>query len=159
MLKTLALSAWFVLHPVHVTLTSIDHIADTDSLKVFVRMYYDDFLLDYSLSGRIWPDENSTADKAFPADLMNNYLDEKVNIIVNNKQLKGKLLNLILEDNEISMNLLYRSEKKPRIITVRNLIMTGLYDDQANMTIIRINDFEEGVMLTPLKTEQTFGLN
>ncbi len=158
MLKILALSVWFVLHPVHVTLTSIDHVPDTDSLKVFVRMYYDDFLLDYSLSGMTGRDGNSRDDHTFPEDLMNNYLSEKVNIIVNNKHLKGKLLNLTLEDNEISMNLLYRIEKKPRIITVRNLIMTGLYSDQANMTIIRINDFEEGVMLTPSKTEETFSL-
>jgi len=34
--------------------------------------------------------------------------------------------------------------------------MTGLYEDQANMTIIRAGSFEEGVKLTPEKTEQTF---
>ncbi|OFY63131.1 MAG: hypothetical protein A2V64_09390 [Bacteroidetes bacterium RBG_13_43_22] len=158
MVKTLALSIWFVFHPVHVTLTSIDHIQDTDSLKVFVRMYYDDFLLDYSLSGLTSTGEDFLNSNKFPEDLMNNYMNEKVNIIVNNKPLKGKLLNLDLENNEISMNILYRTDKKPRIITVRNLIMTGLYSDQANMTIIRVNDFEEGVMLTPLKTEQTFSL-
>lgn len=159
MLKALALSIWFVFHPVHVTLTSIDHVRNTDSLKVFVRMYYDDFLQDYLLSGG----ENFTVKKlqnsgTFPCDLMNKYLEEKVNIIVDNKQLKGKLLNIEQEDNEIRTNLLYRSGKKPKVITVRNLIMTGLYTDQANMTIIRINDFEEGVMLTPLKTEETFSL-
>jgi hypothetical protein len=159
MLKALVLSIWFVFHPVHVTLTSIDHVRNTDSLKVFVRMYYDDFLQDYLLSGG----ENFTVKKlqksgTFPYDLMNKYLDEKVNIIVDNKQLKGKLLNIEQEDNEIRTNLLYRSDKKPKVITVRNLIMTGLYTDQANMTIIRIDDFEKGVMLTPLKTEETFNL-
>src|SRR4030042_5818066 len=158
MLRALAFSVWFAFHPVHVTLTSIDHVPDTDSLKVFVRMYYDDFLLDYSLSGMTGAEEYSQADRTFPEELMNNYLDEKVNIRVNNKLLKGKLLKLTLADNEISMNLLYSSDKNPRMITVRNLIMTGLYSDQANMTIIRINDFEEGVMLTPLNTEQTFTL-
>lgn len=159
MLKAFVLSIWFVFHPVHVTLTSIDHVRNTDSLKVFVRMYYDDFLQDYSLSGG----ENFTGKKlqksgTFPYDLMNKYLEAKVSIIVDNKQLKGKLLNIEQEDNEISTNLLYRLEKKPKVITVRNLIMTGLYTDQANMTIIRINNFEEGVMLTPLKTEETFSL-
>ncbi len=140
-------------------MTSIDHVKDTDSLKVFVKMYYDDFLLDYSRSGLSLPFNIEQTDDSFPHDLMNNYIDEKVIITINNKQLKGKLLNLKLEDNEISMNLLYRSDKKPHVITIKNLIMTDLYSDQANMTIIRINDFEEGVMLTPLKTEETFKLN
>jgi hypothetical protein len=159
MLEALVLSIWFVFHPVHVTLTSIDHVRNTDSLKVFVRMYYDDFLQDYLLSGgENYKVKELQKSGTFPYDLMNKYLDEKVNIIVDNKQLKGKLLNIEQEDNEIRTNLLYRSDKKPKVITVRNLIMTGLYTDQANMTIIRINDFEEGVMLTPLKTEETFRL-
>ncbi len=158
MLKILALSFWLVFHPVHVTLTSIDHVTNTDSLKVFVRMYYDDFLLDYSLSGLELPDGAEQFENTFPTDLMTDYLDKKVNIIINNKQLTGQLLNLTLEDNEISMNLLYRSDREPRVITVKNKIMTELYSDQANMTIIRINNFEEGIMLTPLRTEETFEL-
>ena len=158
MLKSLVLSVWFIIHPVHVTLTSIDHIRGTDSLQVFVRMYYDDFLRDYSLSGLLGSQADYQQNKRFPEDLMKGYINEKVKIIINNKQLKGKLLNIALEDNEISMNLLYKTDKKPKTITVRNQIMTGLYSDQANMTIIRINDFEEGVMLTPLNTEQTFTL-
>jgi hypothetical protein len=36
--------------------------------------------------------------------------------------------------------------------------MTELYADQANMMIIRVNDFEEGVKLTPEIREQTFNL-
>lgn len=157
MLKTLVLSLWIFFHPVHVSLTSIDHVPGTDSLKVFVRMFYDDFLLDYKLF-----DTNNeivkeiTVNHSFPAELMNKYLDEKVNISINNKQLSGKLLNLTLEDNEISMNLLYRSDKKPKTISVRNEIMTGLYADQANMTMIRIKNFEEGIKLTPEQPEQTF---
>lgn len=159
MIKATLLSVWFLVHPVHVTMTSIDHVKDTDSLKVFVKMYYDDFLLDYALSGLELPCDANKNDDPFPSDLMNNYLDGKVDIIINNKRLKGKLINLEMEDNEISMNLLYRSDIKPRVITVRNVIMTELYSDQANMTIIRINDFEEGVMFTSLKTEETFYLN
>lgn len=158
MLNILTLSILFIFHPVHVTLTSIDHVSETDSMKVFIRMYYDDFLLDYKLFDKSVKPEYLSEDQSFPADMMNKYLAEKVFISVNNKELKGKLLNLTLAlpENEISVNLIYRSDKKPDIITVRNEIMTALYDDQANMTIIRINDFEEGVKLTPEKKEQTF---
>jgi len=160
MLKILALFILFAYHPVHVTITSIDHVPDTDSLKVFVRMYYDDFLLDYKLFDQAAAIDDIIDDQSFPMHLMNKYIDKKVIIVVNNKELKGKLLNLMLSlpDNEISMNLLYRTDKKPEIITVRNEIMTGLYDDQANMTLVRMDDLEEGVKLTPYKTEQTFSL-
>ena len=160
MVKVLTVAILFIFHPVHVTLTSIDHVQDTDSMKVFIRMYYDDFLLDYKLFDKSVNADYISGNKSFPADLMNTYLAEKVIISVNNKELKGKLLNLTLaaRENEISVNMLYSSVRKPEIITVRNEIMTGLYADQANMTIIKINDFEEGVKLTPEKREQTFKL-
>lgn len=159
MFKLLAFSIWILFHPVHVTLTSIDKEKGNDSLKVFVKMYYDDFLLDYYLFDNANDSvKKIPAGQLIPAGLVNKYISEKVTIIVNNKELKGKLLKLDLTDNEISMDLLYKSAGKPRVLTVRNLIMTELYADQANMMIIRVNDFEEGVKLTPEIREQTFNL-
>lgn len=90
---------------------------------------------------------------------MERYLGEKIEIRVNEKQLSGKLHDLNIADNEISMNLEYKAGKKPRTITVKNLIMTGLYNDQANMIIVKVNEFEEGVKLTSGLTEQTFKIN
>lgn len=159
MIKTLSLCIWLTLHPVHVTLTSIENVPGTDSLKVFVKMSYNDFLIDYKLFDKKVEVPDVTDNQQFPSDLMKKYIDEKVNIFVNNKLVKGKLLNLTMTGDEISINLVYRSVKKPESITVRNQIMTSLYTDQANMTIIRINDFEKGVKLTPEKTEETFSLN
>jgi hypothetical protein len=159
MLKTLILSICFVFHPVHVTLTSIDYVPEADSFKVFVRLYYDDFLLDYRLSRGEGPSVNLSDNQIFPKNLMWQYINEKINIFVNDKQLNGQLVDLKLVGNEISMDLLYSSRKKPKTITVKNMIMTQLYSDQANMTIIRVNDFEEGIKLTSEVTEQTFKLN
>jgi len=147
-----------VFHPVHVTITSVDLVPGTDSLKVFIRLYYDDFLLDYNLYSNDEYAQDKNKDTIFPAELINNYINEKVIISINNKQLKGKLLNHAIIENEISANLLYRSEKKPKVICVKSLIMTGLYEDQANMVIIRINDLEEGIKLTPVETERTLRL-
>jgi hypothetical protein len=160
MLNILALSAWFLFHPVHVTLTSIDLAGGTDSMKVFVRMYYDDFLRDYRLfDSTSIPNDAAEGKKPFPEPLLNNYLNKKVNIRINNKLLTGKLLNQTLIDNEISMNLLFMAVKKPKVISVRNLILTEMYADQSNMTMIRINDFEEGVKLTPENNTVTYKLN
>jgi hypothetical protein len=158
MVKILALAISVLFHPVHVSLTSIDYVPDTDSVKVFVRMYYDDFLLDYKMFDKNADLKYLSDSKSFPAEMMGKYLSEKVIILADNKQLEGKLLNLVLvaRDNEISANLYFRTVVRPESIAVRNGIMTGLYDDQANMTIIRAGSFEEGVKLTPEKAEQIF---
>ena len=91
----------------------------------------------------------------FPSDLINQYFNSKVFIYVNDKLLIGKLLSANITDNDINLNLFYRSGKKPKSITVRNLILIGWYSDQTNLTIIRINNFEKGIKLTPERNEET----
>jgi hypothetical protein len=156
MFKTLFLSLWFSFHPVHVTLTSIDYIAEMDYYKVFVRMYFDDFLLDCKINNLNTKNDDFSDNKSESKDVMQKYIDEKIIIKVNDKQLTGKLLDMNLADNEISMNLKYVSVKKPKVITVKNFIMTDLHSDQSNMIIVKVKDFEEGIKLTSDLTEQTF---
>ena len=156
MLKALAISLWLIMHPGHVTMTSIDYIQGTDSLKVFCRMEFDDFLKDLQT---IDDDRNLYrlfSKQPFPSDLINQYFNSKVFIYANNKLLIGKLLSANITDTEINLNLIYRSSKKPKSITVRNMILTGWYSDQTNLMIIRINNFEKGIKLSPRHNEETF---
>jgi hypothetical protein len=119
-------------------------------------MYFDDFLLDYKLYGGDIQKESFSGDNSSSRDLMEKYLNDKIVIAVNEQKLSGKLKDMKLTDNEVSINLEYKSGEKLKSITVKNFIMTGLYSDQSNMIIVRINDFEEGVKLTSDLTEQTF---
>ena len=137
-------------------MTSIDYVQGTDSLKVSCRMEFDDFLKDLQT---IDDDRNLNrlfSKQPFPSDLINQYFNSKIFIYVNNKLLIGKLLSTNLNDNDINLSLFYRSVKKPKSITVRNLILTGWYSDQTNLMIIRINNFEKGIKLTPENNEETF---
>ncbi len=156
MLRALAISLCLIMHPGHVTMTSIDYVQGTDSLKVSCKMEFKDFLKDLQT---IDDDRNLNtifSKQPFPSDLINQYFNSKVFIYVNNILLIGKLLSANLTDNEINLNLFYRSGKKPKSITVRNTILTGWYSDQTNLMIIRINNFEKGIKLTPENNEETF---
>lgn len=156
MLRALAISLWLTMHPGHVTMTSIDYVKGNDSLKVSCRMEFDDFLKDLQT---IDDDRNLYtifSKQPFPTDLINQYFNSKVFIYVNNKLLIGKLLSANITDNEINLNLFYRSGKKPKKITVRNMILTGWYSDQTNLMIVRINNFEKGIKMTSGYNEETF---
>ena len=158
MVKALFFSIWFLFHPVHVTLTSIDYIQEMDYFKVFVRMYFDDFLLDCELNGNEIQNNDFLDNNSETKEVLEKYLEDKIIIKVNDKLISGKLQDMEMTDNEISMNLNYKTLDKPETISVKNLIMTGLYNDQANMIIVKINDFEQGVKLTSDITEQTFNI-
>ena len=156
MFKALVITLWLVIHPGHVTMTSIDYIEGTDSLKVSCRMEFEDFLKDIQT---IDDDRNLRrlfGKQPFPSDLINQYFNSKVFIYVNNNLLIGKLLSANLADNDINMHLIYRLNKKPKSLTVRNMILTGWYSDQTNLMIIRINKFEKGIKLNPVHNEETY---
>jgi hypothetical protein len=156
MLKILILPVLMMFHPVHVTLTTIEQDQGTDTMKVFFRMYYDDYLRDYKMYD---PDRNLeifSTDQSFPADLSNKYFNDKIHIYVNNKLLTGKVLAVTILDNEIFLNLVFHSEKDPKKIKIRNQISIGLYTDQTNMVFININKNEEAMRFTPDHDKETW---
>ena len=156
MLKTLILPILLIFHPVHVTLTTIDQVQGSDSMKVLFRMYYDDFLRDYKLYDPDCNLEKISVNQSFPADLIIKYFNNKVHIYVNNKLLTGKVLTMNIQDNEIFLNLLYRSDKDPKKIKIRNKVLTGLYNDQTNMIFLSINKNEEAMRLNPEHYKETW---
>jgi len=156
MFRILFFSIWFLFHPVHVTMTSIDYIPEMKSYKVFIRMYFDDFLRDCHLDAGDIQNKQFSENNSTSRDVMEKYLKEKIVIKVNEEQLSGKLKEMNLADNQISMILEYGAGKQAKTITVKNLIMIGLYSDMSNMLILKINDFEEGLKLTSDLTEHTF---
>src|SRR5674476_1642292 len=102
MLKALTISLWIYKRQGHVTMTSIDYVQGTDSLKVSCRMEFEDFLKDLQT---IDDDRNLYrlfSKPPFPADLINQYFNSKVFIYINNKLLIGKLLSASLDNNDIN---------------------------------------------------------
>ena len=143
-----------MLHPVHVTLTSVDYAPKDGLVNVFVKMYLDDFLLDAEQYEGVFLKDNRKSKK-----ITEKYINQKFVIKANNKTLKGKINNFevikSLED-EIKVYMEYKTSTKPKELLVRNLIMTELYEDQSNLVIIKIDNFEEGFKFTSEITEKVF---
>jgi hypothetical protein len=156
MLKILFCTIWFIIHPIHLSLLSIDYIPEKETVNVFLRIYYDDFLLDSGFKAGHENGIDKIADTLAFRDLIAGYANDKVNIIVDGRHIPVNLNRYNLSDNELSMNLSFKVNGNISTVMVRNLIMTSLYGDQANMVIIKAGSHEEGVKLTPEKTEQTF---
>ena len=158
MFKILTLNIILLLHPIHVTLTTINQAQDSDTLEVTFRMYIDDFRLDY---GQYYPDfkpGNTNDTTEYDHERLARYFNDKVRIYINNKLLTGNLTDVSVNSYEILLTLTYQSNKKPRILKVSNQILTGIYGDQANMVYLKINNYEDAIKLTVDKAEGTVKL-
>jgi hypothetical protein len=125
---------------------------------VFMRLYYDDFVLDSTGSPDVAAVLPQNADTVNLRKEMEIYLGSKFNILADNRELRGQIGRIRISDNEISMNLEYELKRSPSRVLVRNTIMTTLYSDMANMLILRVGAYEKAVKLTPENTEAEFNI-
>ena len=158
MIKALLLTVWMIANPAHVSMSSIEHVPGTDSLKVFIKMDYSLFLKDYQTIDDDRDLGSFSESRTFPVTFVNNYIRAKLKITVNNKELSGKLLQSDNSGSDIAFMFFYRCDRKPRSIYVRNNILMSLYTDQVNMTIIRIGNLEEGIKFTHDRPETNIRL-
>jgi hypothetical protein len=159
MIKLLFFSLWLAVHPVHVSLLSIDYAPDNGIFNIFLRIYFDDYLLDSGISEVDKKKLDFSGNDTFTREVLSRYVNDRLRIMVNKKEMPAELQKIDLSDNELRMDLTIRAGKKINSITVKNLIMTSLYTDQANMTIVRVNEFEQGIKLTAEEAEKTFIIN
>jgi hypothetical protein len=139
-----------------VTLTTLDQVQGTDTMKVFFRMYYDDFLTDYSSYDVKSDLRKIPHTESFPSEMAGRYFNDKVQISINNKLIPGQIVALSIQENEIFLNLVYKSFKTPKKIRIRNRILTDLYNDQINMIFLKILKNETAFRLTPDNDKDTF---
>ena len=159
MLKILIIPLLMSLQQTPVTFTSIDYINGTDSLKVTVRINYELFLRDYQQT--IFDDLDLgflRSLKSFPADLANNYLNSKIRILINDREVIGKLQNLNEDGADIKFTMLYRVSRRLKIFTIRNTLLTGLSSKVENLVTVRGRNYESARKLTSGNIEETFVL-
>ena len=78
MVKLLVIYLWIILHPVHVTLLGIDYSAEKGVFNASLRVYYDDFILDYELLTGKKPAFDFSDNNADERKLVSDYLKDKV---------------------------------------------------------------------------------
>lgn len=157
MLKLFLLPIIMFLQQEHMTMTTIENVPGTDSLKVLINYNFYEFLKDYqqTLNDDIDIDIFRSR-KPFPSDLANNYINSKISINVNGKPLLGKLLKMEKSGENINLFVLFRLKKGIRTLKVSNTILMGLHSNIENLTILRINDFEKEIKFTQQHPEETF---
>ena len=158
MFRALILSTFLFLHPLHVTLISLNKEAGSDGITILFRMYYDDFLLDYKLYQPEFEPEKIIEATDYFRQLIGDYFNERVQIYVNGKLIPGKVLELSVSNYEVLMSLSYAYATDVKDLRIRNRVLTGIYSDQTNMVYLNVDNYENAFKLTPEKPEVTVRL-
>lgn len=157
MLKIIILSFCLTsLQTAHDSFLGIECIPVKGIIRTSLKMNYNDFIFDY----RININDDQIFDPSGKIDtteiLLSKYLLSKIQISADDKSLKGKLMNIEFENGNLKFELVYDFDKRARQVKVKNTILTDVNRNQTNLLIFKYDHHEEGVKLSPEKTEHTF---
>jgi len=156
MLRIFILSLWVLSNPVNESFMGLECFPENGIIKAFVKLRYTDFIFDY----RFTINDDQHFDLSGKIDtaqiLVSKYLDSRVHVFADNKKLKGKLMNIESANGELKLDFIYYFNKRAKLFRIRNLMLTEYKEHQSNHLIFKYKDFEEGVTLTPRKTEHIF---
>lgn len=159
MIKYLIISIFsLLLHPVHVSMSSMEYEPLDEGYKITVRMFSDDLLLDllslYELPGEHIADHVYTG----PDDIYEDYVNEKIGIKINGKQYRAELLESEKLEIETIMRLFVSFEGRADSVEISNTILTGIYVDQVNLFIYKDDKNELAFRFTTTYSEERLNL-
>lgn len=141
-------------HPLHVSVTEIEHDPEEKRLEIIMRIFIDD--LELSIKNEVdqpymditQPGEGSSTDK-----LLKNYLDGRLKIKVNGKE---KDVEYVGHEVELPVMYIYaqvRNVKKLKEISVFNSLIMETYDDQTNLVHVESGGKTKSLKLNEKRKE------
>ena len=140
------------LHPFHVSVCSINHAPQEQTLQVTQKIFADD--LEEALNATAQASgQTTTIDVLNPPDpealetIIHDYLQEHLQITVNGQQVQPNFLGYEREELALWCYLEVEDIADIRSITVRSSILVDAFDDQTNIVHIKYRDTVKSMKL------------
>jgi hypothetical protein len=138
----------FVIHKFYVSVTQIDFVPNKQRIEITSRIFIDDF--EKALKKKYAKNVYLASKKEIPdADkLIQQYLEDKLQLTINNKPVKLQYLTKEVEDDVLICYLKVRYSEKITTFEIYNSVLTELFSEQKNIVHTDINSNKKSVLLT-----------
>lgn len=143
-------------HKFYVSVTDVAYIEKEKNLQVISRVFADD--LEEVLSTRydskvvlLPTKESKNAD-----ELLQKYIEQKIKITANNKSISLQYLGKRYEDDRVYMYLEAIGIQNFEKVSIENLVLTDLFEEQKNLVHFKKNNQTKSVVLSKEYAKHTF---
>ena len=137
-------------HPVHVAFTNVEYDNDKQEILIASRIFYDD--MELAVEQLFDADLQLGTDNEHPESdkFISLWYASVFEISINGEKIPPENIEFIRrETDDLAMRLFFRIKSEfPKQISIKNLILTDLYADQANLMILKVGNLEESFSLT-----------
>lgn len=148
------ISFFTLFHPLHVSVTEIEHDAEAKRLEIISRIFIDDLELAIKNQiGKAHLDLTEPGEGFSTDDLLKNYIKNKFIVTVNGKE---HLVEYVGYEVELPVVYLYAQVsniRKVKDIAVSNTLIMETYDDQTNLVHVKANGKLKSLKLTENRQE------
>ncbi|WKN43615.1 DUF6702 family protein [Tunicatimonas pelagia] len=150
MLLTNLLFSLLFFHPFHISVTSIYHATEENSLQITVKIFADD--LEEALNrdnseATAYIDVLNPPNPAQLDSIVHNYLDQHLVFTINEQLVQPQFLGFEREDLTMWCYLEVASVKSLEKVEVRNTLLLNTFEDQANIVHVRANGVVKSMKL------------
>ncbi len=140
------------LHPFHVSVMSVHHAAEENSLQITLKLFADD--LEEALNeegfrkpGQPYIDVLNPKDESLLNTYIEDYLKQHLRIEVNGEEVKPQFLGKEMEELAMWCYFEVKNVEKLESLKVRSSIMTDVFDDQINIVHVNYRDVIKSMKL------------
>lgn len=142
-------------HKYYMSVTEIEYVEEKKSLQIITRLFVDDFekLLQtrYDESVTLIRGENNKQTNAY----ISRYFEDKFQIIIQNSQVPLKFIGKRYEDDLVICYFEAVAIENFKQASIKNLILTDLFEDQKNLIHFKKDGNTESLMLLKDKSKGT----
>ena len=136
-----------LIHPIHVSVTSMEYQDTDQEFKVAFRIFYDDFEsiigIKYGVQLRLGTPYEMQDGPVY----YTRYISEKFIFEADGQMLKPEFQYKEIIDFSIWLYYKYQCPEDIQRMVIKNELMMDMFDDQTNLMIIKYRDFEKGYTL------------
>lgn len=138
----------FTIHKFYVSVTQIDFVPKKQRVEITSRIFIDDF--EKVLKNKYKKDAFLATKKQIPdaEKYVAQYLEDKIRISINSKQVKLDYLAMEIEDDVLICYLRVPFSEKITTFEIFNSVFTELFPEQKNIVHTDINGNKKSVLLT-----------
>lgn len=156
----LMVTGLWVMHPIHVSITDVEHDKERQALEFTSRIFLDDiekhiqYIVNEPYLDLTQPKTGFSSKK-----LIKEYFLERMSVEVNGKLREIDYLGHEIDGDAVNVYYQILNIKKLKSLSVANNILLDLYSDQVNMTHVKFNGSLKSMKATPENSRSTLYFN
>ncbi len=135
------------MHPVHLSVTSIEYNAENLEFRVAFKIFYDDFESIIGSKYGVVLNLGGADELENGPEYFSKYINENFKLRAGESDLFPEFQYKKIVEYSIWLYYIYKCDSPPENIGINNGLMMDLFSDQTNLVLIKIGDFEKGYSL------------